>query len=61
VADVKAEVSKLMEEHKRQIDELHRKLAAMPGVNKERLSIAVEKLKTAHMQFEDDAQELVIH
>lgn len=50
-----------MEEHKHEIDELHHKLAAIPGVSKERLSIAVEKLKTAHMTFEDDAQEFVTH
>ena len=35
---------------------LHRKLAAMPAANKERLAQAVEKLKAAHQAFHDDAQ-----
>lgn len=61
MADLKAEVSKLMENHKREIDELHSKFAAMPGVNRERLTQAVVKLKTAHETFEEDAQDMVIH
>lgn len=61
MADAKSEVSKLMQAHKGQIDELHRKLAEMQGVNKERLSVAVEKLKSAHVQFEDDAQDFITH
>ena len=61
MTEPKSEVSKLMQAHKSQIDELHRKLAAMPGVNKEKLSVSVEKLKTAHMEFEDDAAEFVTH
>ncbi len=50
-----------MEEHKRSIDELHSKLSALAGVDKARLSKAVEKLKGAHTAFEDDAQEFVVH
>jgi hypothetical protein len=61
MTDVKSEVSKLMQQHKRQIDELHDKLAAIPGINKERLTQTVVKLKTAHETFEEDAQDLVIH
>lgn len=59
--DVKSEVSKLMQEHERQIDELHTKLAAADGADKERLEAAVTKLKAAHEEFEDDAQEFVVH
>jgi hypothetical protein len=40
----------------RSIDELHRKLAAMPGVDKGRLQKAVDKYKAAHQEFCDDAQ-----
>ncbi len=41
--------------HGHAIDELHRRLAAMPGVDKDRLHKAVEKFKSAHKQFSDDA------
>ncbi len=41
--------------HGHAIDELHRKLAAMAGVDKARLHKAVEKFKAAHKQFIDDA------
>ena len=37
------------------IDELHRKLAASAGVDKDRLQKAVDKYKAAHKQFHDDA------
>lgn len=39
----------------RSIDDLHQKLAAVPGADKERLKEAVGKYKAAHKQFEDDA------
>jgi hypothetical protein len=61
VSDVKAEVSKIIAEHRHTVDELHQKLAAIAGVDKERLSRAVAKLKSAHATFEDDAQEFVVH
>ncbi len=61
MSDVKTEVAKLIEEHRHTLDELHRKLSAMAGVDKERLSRAVEKLKSAHVEFADDAQEFVVH
>jgi hypothetical protein len=41
--------------HAQSIDELHRKLAATPGADKERLQKAVDKYKAAHKQFHDDA------
>lgn len=44
-----------LDEHARSIDELHEKLAAMPGVDKDRLKHAVAKLKAAHQTFRDDA------
>jgi hypothetical protein len=42
--------------HGESIDELHRKLAAAPGVDKPRLQIAVDKYKKAYAQFCEDAQ-----
>ncbi len=39
------------------IDDLHHKLAALPGANKEKLQHAVAKLKAAHKAFHDDALE----
>ena len=44
-----------LDAHGRTIDELHRKLAAMPGADKDRLHKAVEKYKDAHRAFTDDA------
>lgn len=46
-----------IDDHARTIDALHEKLAATPGVDRERLNRAVEKLKTAHKTFRDDALE----
>jgi hypothetical protein len=43
--------------HTQSIDELHRALAATPGVDKERLQAAVAKYKAANKQFSDDALE----
>lgn len=53
--DLKSEASLVLEEHRRSIDELHRKLASMPGVDKDRLADAVEKFKAATQRFHDDA------
>jgi hypothetical protein len=44
-----------LDAHGRAIDELHHKLAAAPGVDKERLSKAFEKYKAAHAVMADDA------
>ncbi|HEY5426046.1 MAG TPA: hypothetical protein VIJ77_05795 [Candidatus Tumulicola sp.] len=41
--------------HARSIDELHGKLAAMPGVDAHKLQSAVDRYKAAHQQFHDDA------
>jgi hypothetical protein len=44
-----------LEAHERSIDDLHRKLAALPGADKDRLEKAVHKYKAAHKEFRDDA------
>jgi len=44
-----------LDAHAQSIDELHRKLAATPGVDTERLQKAADKYKAAHQQFRDDA------
>jgi hypothetical protein len=44
-------------DHGKAIDELHHKLAAMPGTNKEKLKSAVDKLKHSYAQFTEDAKE----
>ncbi len=49
------QVAGSIDAHARSIDELHSKLAVTPGINKERLQQAVDKLKTAHQQFRSDA------
>jgi hypothetical protein len=49
--DVKAS----LDEHAKAIDALHHKLAAMPGVAKDRLKDAVDRYKQAHQTFCDDA------
>lgn len=41
--------------HAAAIEQLHQKLAAAPGVDKQRLQGAVDKLKSAFKQFHDDA------
>jgi hypothetical protein len=41
--------------HAQSIDELHRKLAAAPGVDQERLQTVVTTYKAAFVQFRDDA------
>jgi hypothetical protein len=44
-----------IDSHGRTIDELHRKLAAIPNADKDRLQKAVDKYRAAHAQFRDDA------
>ncbi|MDP9018595.1 MAG: hypothetical protein M3N19_09770 [Candidatus Eremiobacteraeota bacterium] len=46
-----------LDAHAQAIDALHHKLAASPGVNKEKLQHAVTKYKAAHQAFHDDALE----
>jgi hypothetical protein len=41
--------------HANAIDQLHQRLAAAPGVDKQRLQHAVDKLKSSFAQFRDDA------
>lgn len=43
-----------LDAHGRAIDHLHDKLAAQPGVDKERLQNAVGKFKAAHQVFTND-------
>ena len=61
MADAKSEVSKVLHESRNALEEAHRKLSAIAGVDKERLSHAFAKLKSAHTTFEDDAQEMITH
>ena len=51
----KDEAARSLDSHARSIDALHDKLAAAPGVDKDRLQRAVDKYKTAHKTFHDDA------
>ena len=55
MSDAKADATSALEAHRRSIDELHHKLAAMPGCDKDRLAQAVSKYKVAHQAFHDDA------
>jgi hypothetical protein len=41
--------------HAKSIDDLHTKLAGLPGAAQGPLQTAVDKYKTAHQQFRDDA------
>ncbi len=53
--DPREQASRTLDAHGTSIDALHAKLAAMPGIDKERLQAATEKYKKAHQQFRDDA------
>jgi hypothetical protein len=55
MSDVKSDAKSALEAHGRAIDELHDKLAAIPGCDKDRLGAAVRKYKAAHQAFHDDA------
>ena len=44
-----------LQAHGNAIDALHAKLAATPGVDKDRLQTAVDDYKKAHQTFTDDA------
>ncbi len=49
------EARQALEAHGNSIDALHQKLAAAPGVDKDRLQKAVSDYKKAHQKFVDDA------
>ncbi len=55
MADVKEDVRSALDAHARSIDELHQKLAAMPGCDTDRLARATQQYKAAHQVFHDDA------
>ena len=46
-----------IDDHAHAIDDLHQRLAAIPGASKEGLQAAVDTYKAAHQQFRDDALE----
>ncbi len=51
----KDEAARTLDAHARSIDALHEKLAATPGMDKNRLQQATDKYKAAHKTFHDDA------
>jgi hypothetical protein len=53
--DAKSEAAGALDAHGRSIDDLHRKLAGLPGCDQDRLTSAVNKYKAAHQTFHDDA------
>jgi hypothetical protein len=55
MSDAKSDAANALDAHGRAIDQLHQKLAALPGCDKERLASAVAKYKAAHQAFHDDA------
>ena len=55
MSDVKSDAASALAAHARTIDELHHKLAALAGCDKDRLARAVDKYKAAHQTFHDDA------
>jgi hypothetical protein len=61
MSDNKSEAAAALQAHAAAIDALHQKLAALPGCDTARLTVAVAKYKTANQQFEDDALECVVH
>ncbi len=55
MSDAKSDAAGALEMHAKAIDDLHHKLASLPGCDKERLARAVDKYKAAHQAFHDDA------
>lgn len=55
MSDAKADAARALEAHERSIDELHHKLATVPGCDRDRLAHAVGAYKAAHKVFHDDA------
>jgi hypothetical protein len=43
-----------LDAHRKTIEDLHQKLAAMPGINKAKLQVALEKYRASMSQFHDD-------
>lgn len=48
------DAKRTLDAHVQSIDDLHAKLASMPGVDKERLQAIVDKYKTASLKFHED-------
>ncbi len=61
MTDSRTEASAALRAHGQTIDALHQKLAAVHGADTIKLKMAVEKYKTAHATFEDDALECIVH
>jgi hypothetical protein len=61
MSDSKNEAAAALSAHAQTIDQLHAKIAALPGCDTARLAVAVQKYKSAHQVFEDDALACVIH
>jgi hypothetical protein len=59
MSDNKTQAAAALRTHAQAIDELHQKLAAIPGCDTARLTVAVAKYKGAHAVFEDDALECI--
>jgi hypothetical protein len=55
MSTAKSDAASALEAHGRSIDDLHRKLSALPGCDQQRLAQAVQKYKAAHQAFHDDA------
>lgn len=51
----KEDARRALDAHGSAIDALHQKLAAVPGVDKDRLQKAVSDYKKAHQAFTEDA------
>jgi hypothetical protein len=58
VAD--SDVQRHLDAHAKAIDDLHQKLAAVPGTNTAKLQVAVDKLKVSFVQFTEDASGCMI-
>lgn len=61
MSDNKSEAAAALKAHAAAVDALHQKLAALPGCDTARLTVAVTKYKAAGQEFEDDALECVVH
>jgi hypothetical protein len=61
MSDSKTQAAAALSAHAAAIDQLHAKLAALPGCDTQRLAVAVQKYKGAHEAFEDDALGCVVH
>jgi hypothetical protein len=61
MADNTTEAGAALDAHAGAIDVLHKKLASLPGCDRDRLAQAVGKYKAAHQVFQDDALGCVTH